>query len=55
MSGTYGPVVAGGLQVPTERLPAHGRLRARSYLSFRGRVASTSFHPPQGSVQPRVM
>ena len=29
--------------------------RAKSYYSFRGRAASTSFHPPQGFVQPRVM
>jgi hypothetical protein len=55
MSGTYGPVEAGGLQLPTERPPAHGHSRARPYFSFRGRAASTSFHPPQGSVQPRVM
>jgi hypothetical protein len=30
-------------------------LTAEVYFSIRGRAASTSFHPPQGSVQPRVM
>jgi hypothetical protein len=30
-------------------------LLPRFYFSMRGRAASTSFHPPQGSVQPRVM
>jgi hypothetical protein len=35
--------------------PAWVRRLSRFYFSIRGRAASTSFHPPQGSVQPRVM
>jgi hypothetical protein len=42
-------------KVTVPRAPPRNEPPPMYYFSFLGRAAPTSFHPPQGSVQPRVM